>query len=111
MAYKVIMSALAQRQLRDFISYILNTFHSKQAARAVLADAKETKTRLVTVATNLKYCDDPELRNAGYRVIHLNRHRYFFVYQMKDADTVYIAAMYHDLQDYEALFKSENLNR
>ena len=53
----------------------------------------------------------PELRNAGYRVIHLNRHRYFFVYQMKDADTVYIAAMYHDLQDYEALFKSENLNR
>ena len=107
MNYKVIISAKAKQQLKDFVKYIVTNFHSKQTAKAVLEDARETRKRLASAGGSLKYCDDPELQKMGYRTIHFNRHRYFYVYEIVDQHTILISAVYHELQDYENLFKSD----
>ena len=48
-----------------------------------------------------------ELQAMGYRVIHFSKHKYFYVYEMVDDETILIAAVYHELQDYGNLFKNE----
>lgn len=109
MVSKVVITKFAQKQFREYIEYILNRFKNRQAATAVREDAKLTKARLLDVAESLKYCDDPVLCDLGYKTIHFGKHDYFFVYSVT-GDVANIEAVYHDLQDYENLFKSEILN-
>ena len=105
MVLKVVMTKYAYNQLKQYIGYIKEQFKSEQAASAVLEDARDTNEALKNVAESLKYCDDPELKALGYRTIHFKRHRYFYVYEVKKKKA-YIEAVYHDLQDYENIFKS-----
>jgi hypothetical protein len=61
MAYKVIIMPPAKRRLDRYVQYTLEELKNKQAAKAILADARETKKRLAQVAESLKICDDPLL--------------------------------------------------
>jgi len=45
----------------------------------------------------------------GYRLIHFRRHRYVFLYEVRE-QIVYVGAVYHELQDYENTFKKEILH-
>lgn len=110
MVSKVIITKFAQNQLRQYLKYILEQFKSTQAAKAVKEDALETKKQLLAVSDSLKYCDDSELKDLGYKTIHFNKHNYFFVYSVRD-NIAYIEAVYHDLQDYENLFKKDVLKQ
>ena len=110
MISKVVMTRRAQDHLRKFIGYIRKQFKNEQAAKAVMADAKETRNALLLVAESLSYCPDPELAALGYKTIHFKKHRYFFVFEIR-CGTVIIEAVYHDLQDYENAFKSDVLGR
>lgn len=107
MVSRVSIAKFAQEQFRSYVEYILGRFKSKQAA-AVRDDAKATKKKLLDVAESLKYCDDPVLKELGYRTIHFDKHDYFFVYSVIGS-VANIEAVYHDLQDYENLFKSDVL--
>lgn len=107
MVSRVSITKFAQEQFRSYVEYILRRFKSKQAA-AVRDDAKVTKEKLLDVAESLKYCDDPVLKELGYRTIHFDKHDYFFVYSVIGS-VANIEAVYHDLQDYENLFKSDVL--
>lgn len=100
MDYEVVLTDKARVQLDHMIGYILLELKNEQAALNVMEDAEETKLRLSRVAESLKLCDDPALRNLGYRTIHFKRHNYFMLYRM-DGDKVYVDAVYHDMQDYE----------
>ena len=108
MVSRVSITKFAQEQFRSYVEYILRQFKSKQAAAAVRDDAKATKKKLLDVAESLKYCDDPVLKELGYRTIHFDKHDYFFVYSVIGS-VANIEAVYHDLQDYENLFKSDVL--
>ena len=108
MVSRVVITDFASKQIDKYIGYIMTEFRNEQAAKAVLQDAKDTKERLLNTADSLKYCDDPELRKLGYRTIHFARHRYFYVYSVRE-DTAFVEAEYHDLQDYENLFIQEVL--
>ena len=55
---------------------------SEQAIRNLLNDFKATKTSLSNVAGSLKLCDNPQLRELGYRRIKFLSHRYFMLYRM-----------------------------
>ncbi|MBQ9038690.1 MAG: type II toxin-antitoxin system RelE/ParE family toxin [Clostridia bacterium] len=102
------MTRLAQSQLSQYIGYIRRQFRNPQAAKAVAQDARETKAALLQSAESLQLCPDPDLRAMGYRVIRFRRHRYLFIYSIRE-DIVYIEATYHELQDYENTFKNEVL--
>ena len=100
---EVILTIPAKTQLDHIIEYVLSKYGNTQAALSIMDDAEETKHRLSHVAGGLKLCEDPRLRNLGYRTIRFKHHRYFMIYRIQD-NMVYVDAIYHDLQDYESFF-------
>lgn len=106
MGYKVIIMPPAKRRLDMYVLYTVETLGNRQAAKAILADAKETKKRLSTAAESLKICDNPLLAKYGYRKIKFAKHKFVMLYRIQD-DTVIVDGMFHELQDYEGLFTDE----
>ena len=106
MAYRVVITPPAKRQLEMYISYTLSEFKNVQAARAIRDDARKTKARLSAVAGSLALCENSTLSRNGYRKIMFNKHRFFMVYRI-DGNKAIVDAMYHELQDYESVFAKQ----
>lgn len=100
MGYKVVMAESAEKELDRFITYLLFEKKSEQAARNLLNDFEATKISLSNVAGSLKLCDNPKLKELGYRRINFLSHRYFMIYRVEE-NTVYVDGIFHELQDYE----------
>ena len=100
MDYKSALMSGAEEELDRFITYLLLEKKSDQAARNLLSDFEATKTSLSNVAGRLKLCDNPKLRELGYRRINFLSHRYFMLYRIEN-NTVYVDNIFHELQDYE----------
>ena len=101
MEYRIVVTADAEADLESFIRYLLFEKKSEQAAANVLNDFEATKQNLVRVAGSLKFCDNPRLRELGYRRINFASHRYFMLYRI-EKDQVIIDNIFHELQDYES---------
>lgn len=108
-SFNVIISPKALSQLNSYIDYLQYTLLNDQAAYNVWQDALETREQLSRVAGSLKPCTHPKLKQNGYRAICFMRHCYLMLYRI-DGSTVYVEAIYHQLQDYENTFADE-LNR
>ncbi len=102
MDYNVVITDKAKSQLDDYVRYIAVDLKNPDAARAVLGDAEETKNELSLVAGSLQICDNPKLKEYGYRKILFRRHRYLMLYRLVGVTAV-VDAIYHQLQDYENL--------
>ena len=100
MDYKIVVTKDAEEDLDNYIKYLLYEKESIQAARNVLDDFEVTKESVKYVAGCLKLCDNPRLRQLGYRRINFLNHRYFMLYRIAD-NVVFIDNIFHDLQDYE----------
>ena len=100
MVYKVVLSENAEEDIDRFIAYLLFEKKSEQAARNLLDDIETTKNRLSNVAGSLKLCDNPKLRELGFRRINFLSHKYFMLYRVID-DVAFIESVFHELQDYE----------
>lgn len=106
MAYKVIIMPPAKRRLDMYVYYTLETLKNRQAAKSILADAKETKKRLSVIADSLKICDDPILAKYEYRKIGFEKHKFVMIYRIEDTHVI-VDGMFHELQDYEGIFAKE----
>ena len=104
MTYKVVITPPAKEQLDMYIGYTIRVFKNKQAAKAIRDDASNTKKRLADVAGSLALCENKILAKNGYRRILFDKHDFFMVYRIVD-DMAIVDAMYHELQDYEAIHK------
>lgn len=100
MEFKVILTKSAERDLEQYIEYLLYEKGNEQAAGNLLNDFEATKTILTNAAGSIKLCDNPKLLNLGYRRINFLSHRYFMLYRLID-NFVYIDNIFHELQDYE----------
>ncbi len=100
MAYKVVITKDAEKDLDEFVKYLLFEKRNEQAARNVLNDYDATIESLKIVAGSLKLCDNPRLRKYEYRRINFLHHRYFMMYRIVE-NVVYIDNIFHELQDYE----------
>lgn len=105
-SFDVIISPKALSQLNSYIDYLQYTLLNDQAAYNVWQDALETRNQLSRVANSLKFCSHPQLKRNGYRAISFLRHRYLMLYRV-EGSTVYVEAIYHQLQDYENTFVDE----
>ena len=105
-SFDVIISPKALSQLNDYIDYLQYTLLNDQAAYNVWQDALETREHLSKVASSLKFCTHPQLKKQEYRIVHFMRHRYLMLYRI-EGTTVYVDAIYHQLQDYENTFADE----
>lgn len=100
MDYKIVVTSDAEEDLDRFIKYLLFEKKSEQAAKNVLDDFEAVKESLKHVAGSLKLCDNPRLKDLGYRRINFLSHRYFIMYRIVD-QVVFIDNIFHQLQDYE----------
>ena len=105
-SFNVIISPKALSQLNSYIDYLQYTLLNDQAAYNVWQDALETREHLSKVAGSLQFCTQPKLKKNGYRAISFMRHRYLMLYRI-DGSTIYVDAIYHQLQDYENTFADE----
>lgn len=106
MAYKVIIMPPAKRRLDMYVSYTVEKLKNRQAARAILEDAKATKKRLSVIADSLKICDNPILAKYGYRKIKFEKHKFLMIYRIH-GDQVIVDGMFHELQDYDGILTRE----
>ena len=100
MRYNVSVSDLACNQYDKFLDYIYHTLLNPQAADSLMQDFDATINILENQAESFGYCKSERLRELGFHKIHFQRHRYLFVYRVKQ-DRVIVEGMYHELQDYE----------
>ena len=100
MRFNVEISNLAIEQYDKFLAYIYYVLNNPQAAENLLQDFDETINILEERADNFGYCQSERLRRLGFHKIHFRRHRYLFVYRIKNS-RVLVEGMYHELQDYE----------
>ena len=100
MAYNVVVTSDAERDLDNFIRYLLFEKKNEQAAGNLLDDFEETKNILSNVAASLKDCDNPKLKQFGYKRINFRKHRYFMLYRI-EGNMVIIDNLFHELEDYE----------
>ena len=100
MEYKVVVTADAEEDLNQYIRYLLMVKKSNQAAKNVLDDFEATIRSFKSVAGSLKPCDNPRLKELGYRRINFLSHRYFMLYRIVE-DIVFVDNIFHELQDYE----------
>ena len=100
MAYNVVVTSDAERDLDKFIRYLLFEKKNEQAAGNLLDDFEETKNILSNVAASLKDCDNPKLKQFGYKRINFRKHRYFMLYRI-EGNMVIIDNLFHELEDYE----------
>lgn len=99
MDYRVVMMEGAEEDLDRFIVYLLFE-KNEQAAKNPMDDFEKTKASLSNVAGSLKLCDNPKLKELGYRRINFLSHRYFMLYRI-EGNTVFVDKIFHQLQDYE----------
>lgn len=100
MEYKVVITLDAEEDLEGFIKYLLFEKKSEQAASNVLNDFEVTKQNLSRVAGSLKLCDNPILKQLGYRRINFLSHRYFMLYRVENNIAI-VDNIFHEIQDYE----------
>ena len=100
MEYKVVIASDAEADLDGFLRYLLLEKKSEQAASNVLNDFEATKISLSKVAGSLKLCDNPRLRELGYRRMNFLSHRYFMLFRL-EGNTAIVDNIFHELQDYE----------
>lgn len=105
-SFDVIISPKALSQLNSYVDYLQYTLLNDQAARNVWQDAMETRDQLSKATEGPKLCSYPLLKKNEYGVIHFMRHRYLMLYRI-EGSTIYVDAIYHQLQDYENIFADE----
>jgi plasmid stabilization system protein ParE len=100
MEYEIIMTDEAESDLNHYVSYLVYSKKNLQAASSLIDDFEITKNLLKTVAESLKLCDNPRLKELGYRRINFVTHRYFILYRVV-GKSVFIDSIFHELEDYE----------
>lgn len=83
MRYNAHVSDLAFGQYDRFLEYIYHTLLNPQAADSLMQDFDTTISILEMQAESFGYCKSEHLRKQGFHKIHFKRHRYLFVYRVK----------------------------
>lgn len=102
MQYDVQFSELAEKQYDNILKYIVNVLKNPQALKNVMDDFDATAKRLECATNSFGFCKCDRLKVMGLRSIGFEKHRYLFVYRIKE-NCVIVEGMYHEMQDYENL--------
>ena len=89
-----------------YVQYTIETLKNRQAAKAILADAKATTRKLAVVANSLKICENPILAKYEYRKIRFEKHNFLKIYRIHEGQVI-VDGMFHELQDYEGILTNE----
>ena len=97
--YDIIASAAAKRDLEEIRSYLLTKFCNPQAVTNLEAAIRRAYDTLAENPNAFPPCDDPRLRQKGYRKCVLTN--YLFVYEVDESENlVKIHRFFHGLQNW-----------
>lgn len=102
--YKVVLSRSAKDDLKKSVSYLHDSKKSPQAAKNLLDDFNETKSKLKMVAGSLKILDNQNFSSRGLRKIGFRKHKYYMIYVIDEA-TAYVTNIFHEREDAENKLK------
>ena len=103
--YDVKTTDLAQDHFRGHIGYILEKLKNPDAAWNFRDALEKAITELEDHPETAPFCSDPALSGFKYRKKMILDTRYLCICRI-DGDIVWIEGIYHELQDYENLFKT-----
>ena len=99
--YRVVVTANAKADFVYYRDYLIYEKKSRQAAKSLLEDYKDTRKKLEVIADSIKEPESTALKKRKLKRINFMRHNYFLLYSVK-GNTVYVTNMFHGLEDYES---------
>ncbi len=103
--YVVETTDRAQDHFRGHIGYILYKLKNPDAAWNLRDALTKAEEELADHPETAPFCTDPALSGFGYRKKMILDTRYLCICRI-EGDTVWIEGIYHELQDYENLFRT-----
>ncbi len=100
MDYNVVITNDAENNLDRHIRYLLYVKKNPQAARNVMDDFDETIESLSRVAGSLSFCENPNLKQEGYKRINFPKHHYFLLFRVEGKYAI-VDNIFHELEDFE----------
>ena len=102
MAYKLIVSTEAHRDIDEITAYIACDLNNTQAAISFIDNVESSYRYIVENLHMYGMCADARLRKEGYRKIPLKNH--LLIYRVDDAQKhVFIVRVLYDSRDYAKL--------
>lgn len=102
MAYKIIMTELAEQDLDHILGYIAHALANPSAAASFANAVEACYSDLEELPLMYELCHDPRLRALEYHKAVIKN--YIMVYRVDEtAKTVYILRFFYGRQDYEKL--------
>jgi len=102
MAYSLIVSQEAHRDVDDIITYIAEKLKNAQAAVSFLDDVENSYRRIVDNPHMYALCDDIRLHEKGYRKVVIKH--YLVLYRVNEVEkTAYVARVIYGARDYTKL--------
>ena len=101
--YKIIVTAPAQNDLQNAVSYISNELKDKQAAFNLI-DVEETVKSLTDMPERYSVVDDEILSREGFRFIQIKNYLLFYVVR-KETQTVVIQRFLYARRDWMNILK------
>lgn len=99
MAYKLIITDSAEKDLDGILTYIITELDNLDAAMKLADDIDEKYGKLEDNPQIYEECRDPRLKLMGYRKVVING--YVLIYRIDlDASIVYIERFFSQLEDY-----------
>ena len=103
--YVVELTDRAQDHFRGHIGYILDHFKNPDAAWELYDAFIQAQNELADHPETAPLCTDPALSAFNYRRKMILNTRYLCICRI-EGDIVWIEGVYHELQDYENLFRT-----
>jgi addiction module RelE/StbE family toxin len=102
MAYKLLVSNDAHRDIDEIVNYIVHNLHSPKAARDLIQGIESGYLQLCDNPYLYGYCSDEYLRAKGYRKIVIKN--YLVLYRINESEKiVYIVRIVYGSRDYANL--------
>lgn len=102
MAYKVVETAPASRDLAGILGYLAETLANPMAASALADEINACYDSLEQMPNLYALCQDVRLRKLGYRKVTIKN--YIMIYRVSEANqSVYILRFFYGRRDYEKL--------
>ena len=99
MAYKLLVTHEAERDIDNIVQYIAGELKNRTAAIGFLNDVEEAYLSVVQQPHMYSYCNDNRLREKEYRKIHLRN--YIMVYRVSDnEESIIVLRVFYGRMDY-----------
>lgn len=102
MAYKLIVTDAAHRDLDEALGYMVNSLANPAAAVNMLSRVEECYAQLCEFPFSCEACRDVRLREMGYRKAVIGN--YILVFRPdRETETVYVLRYFYGARDYEKM--------